>query len=72
MKHNAKERAHEIRFASVFDDDDGNVLRFIRPFIRQIARRHVCFKQNFHLEFLLSFLFPSDHLEHWRKSHRQR
>ena len=41
MKRNAREREHELQFASVLDSDTGGLLRLIRPVVRRIARRHV-------------------------------
>ena len=41
MKRNAREREHELRFASVLDLDTGGFLSLMRPVFRRIVRRAV-------------------------------
>jgi hypothetical protein len=41
MKRNAREREHELQFASVLDTDTGGLLRLMRPVFRRIVRRAV-------------------------------
>ncbi|CAF3596133.1 unnamed protein product [Adineta steineri] len=39
MKRNAREREHELHFASVLDTDTGGILRLMRPVFRRMVRR---------------------------------
>jgi hypothetical protein len=41
MKRNARDREHELQFASVLDTDTGGLLRLMRPVFRRIVRRAV-------------------------------
>ena len=60
MRRNAREREHELHFASVLDTDTGGLLRLMRPVFRRIVRRAVCDGScscEHHLCILLSISF---------------